>query len=124
MVVWDVRDAIFLTLEQDYGEAVPHADLCMHLTMEGNTFKGKEPRTQVSDVHYHSTSYGEFNWRFVWRNLGVRKGFACDALLTVGLYEKRVFGGDHFMAEGVIDLKPYLDQVSQKKTAFTIEAEV
>jgi len=75
-------------------------------------------------VHYSSDGYAEFNWRFVYSKLGVRKGFPIESEISIGLYENRVLGTDFFMCEGVLDLKPYLQHAAAQQTSFSIEAEI
>eukprot|EP00395_MALV-II_sp_L67-2_P000080 gene81-84_t len=99
-------------------------DVVVKTAIEATDYRGGQDKRQQSDVHYSSDGYAEFNWRFVYSKLGVRKGFPIESEISIGLYENRVLGTDFFMCEGVLDLKPYLQHAAAQQTSFSIEAEI
>ncbi|XP_053992011.1 uncharacterized protein LOC128883542 isoform X2 [Hylaeus volcanicus] len=115
VVIWGARALSFKRLKKNYVDAQISA------TLDCAMFKGSEPPTQTTDVHYHSRNGNAiFNWRVVYSSISVPLN---SCVLQLAAYDFRSISSSVFIGEVNIELRTYIEKVSAAGSGQEYDAE-
>lgn len=114
-VVWGARALSFKGLKKD------SVDAQISATLDCSGYKGSQPVTQMTDVHYYSKNGNAiFNWRVVYSNVRLP---ISSCVLQLAAYDFRSIGSSVFIGEVNIELRSYIEKVGLTLSSREYDAE-
>eukprot|EP00747_Dinoflagellata_sp_TGD_P121557 gnl/TRDRNA2_/TRDRNA2_173453_c2_seq1.p1 gnl/TRDRNA2_/TRDRNA2_173453_c2~~gnl/TRDRNA2_/TRDRNA2_173453_c2_seq1.p1 ORF type:complete len:602 (+),score=116.03 gnl/TRDRNA2_/TRDRNA2_173453_c2_seq1:55-1806(+) len=125
IVIWTCRQvSLRLCRDDEYSDPRERIDMKARCTLDCRSYMGPQPREQDSDVHYSCEGSAEYNWRFVFSRVQMRKGMPLNCFLQISLWEVFAVSRPALMCESLVELKHYCKEVSRNGMAFSIDAEL